>query len=151
VLLLLGVPLFHLLGLLLVLLLDLLPSRVIGVLLRQPLVILLLFLLELLMILLLLLVQLVLLLLIFLILPGVPSVRRSRVLVRLNVLRVASVGRARNVVLRTRSCFIVPGLISAAIGWRIVRPSLFGRHAATKLSRPLSGRDRRLAAICGRS
>jgi hypothetical protein len=91
-LLLLGVALLELLGLLLVALFDLLPSCVIGILLGQALVVLLLFLLELLMFLLLFVVELVLLLLVFLVLPGIARVRRSRPIVRRNLLGVRERG-----------------------------------------------------------
>jgi hypothetical protein len=102
-LLLLYVALFHLLGLLLVALFDLLPSCVIGILLGEALavlllpscvigillgealVVLLLSLHELLMFLFLFPVELVLLLLVFLILPGIARLRRSRPIVRRNV------------------------------------------------------------------
>lgn len=88
VLLLLFMALLQLLGLLLMTLLYLLPSRIIGPLLKQSLVILLLFLLKSLAILLLLGVQLLLLLLVLLIYLGVARVRRRRPLMRRKFARV---------------------------------------------------------------
>lgn len=116
-LLLLCVPLLHLLGLLLVSLLHLLLSRLIRALRLRTLVLLILLLLQLLMFLLLLVVYLLLLLLHSLVLLRIARVRRSRALMRRDVVRVYRIWRPRHIVLRTGSIIFGARGIVFRTGW----------------------------------
>ena len=124
VLLLLDVSLFHLLSLSLMMFFDLLPSGVVGVLPRHPLMILLLFLLEFLVLLVLSCDELLLLLLVFLIQPLIAGVWCSWPLVGWKVARMYCISGVWEITLRPpffRSITIPSGVIGS--------PSLFSaRH-----------------------
>src|SRR6266404_5082323 len=139
-LLLLLMSLLHLLGLLLMALFHLLSSRVIGPLLRHPLMFLVLFLLQLLPLLILLLVHLFLFLLVFLVGPWISGARRSIRAIRFwQIVRMNVVGplgivlRAVRVVLRPAGtwgpvCVVRSTIVRTTICGRIVPASFFRRH-----------------------
>jgi hypothetical protein len=143
-LLLLDVSLFHLPSLLLMMLFDLLPSGVVSILPRHPLMILLLFLLEFLVLLVLSCAELFLLLLVFLIQLLIACIWCSWPLVGWKVARMYSISGVREITLRPplfRSITIGSGVIGS--------PSLSGRHdpAFPEGSRSRTRGDRRPAVI----
>ena len=136
---LLGMLFLHLLSLLLVPLLDLLSSGFIGILFRQPLVLLLLLLLEFLPLLVLLGEHLVLLLLVFPVAVGVSGVG-SGALHRRKVFRVDG---CSGTILTARP-------VAPAIGRRVVRRSrFFGGYGSVKICRPGSSGNGRPAMVGG--
>ena len=145
-LLLLRVPLHHLLCLLLVPLLDLLPSAFIGMLSCELLVLFFLLLLKFLPLSVLLRMKLFLLLLVFSVLLRIPRIWRRWTLGARNLVRVNRASATRGVVLRT--CIPSTHILSTRI---MNRASLAGAHdsALVKCSRSGSSSDGRLAAVYG--